>query len=139
MTSDALLATTNALGVLEAISGAFETSDWTTLRSLYDDDARISSVAAGQRVLGPDELMEVLSQLDVGSYYTDGADTVALDDQAVVVCGLARQRGDGETRFTRSAWLLTFRDGLVWRSKAYPSIEEARAAYEEHGPGLGMS
>jgi hypothetical protein len=41
--------------------------------------------------------------------------------------------------FTWRAWLLTFRDGLVWRSKAYRSPEEARAEYQEHGVDLGMS
>jgi len=34
---------------------------------------------------------------------------------------------------------LTFTDGLVWRSKAYRSIDEARAAYENQGLYLGLS
>jgi len=41
--------------------------------------------------------------------------------------------------FVTSAWVLTFSDGLVWRSKAYRSIHEARAAYENQGLDLGLS
>jgi hypothetical protein len=133
------VAVTQALVVLEAISDAFSSRDWERLRSLYHDQARISSVAAGDRILSADELIEVLAGIEEGSYSTDDAATEALDQYAVVVSGLVRQRDDVGSMFTWSAWLLTFRDGLVWRSKAYRSPEEARAEYHEHGVDLGMS
>jgi ketosteroid isomerase-like protein len=48
------------------------------------------------------------------------------------------QRDDGETMFTPSAWVLTFKDGLVWRSRAYESVDAARAAYAEYGVDLDV-
>jgi len=133
------IAVSRALRLLEAISDAFTTGDWERLRSLYHDEARIVSVAGGERVLGPDELIEVLSGLENTSYSTDDAKTQAFDDNAVVVYGIVRERDEIGTLFTSSAWVLTFFDGLVWRSKAFPSIQDARKAYEEQGLGLGLS
>jgi ketosteroid isomerase-like protein len=126
------------LRLLDAISEAFTTSDWARLRSLYHDDARIWSVAGGDRVLSADELIDVLSRTEGWSYSTDGARTEALDENAVVVLGIARQRIEAEAVFISSAWLLTFRDGLVWRSRAYRSLAEARTAYDELGVDLGL-
>jgi hypothetical protein len=137
--SESQVAEARALRLLESISDAFATRDWELLRSLYDDRARIVAVAAGEGVLDPDQLIQVLSASEPGSYSTDDAQTEALDAQAVVVWGIARQREVGETTFTPSAWLLTFRDGLVWRSKAYRSVDAARSAYREHGLDLGTS
>lgn len=45
------VAEVRAIRLLEAISDAFRTKDWRRLRSLYHDQARIVSVAAGERVL----------------------------------------------------------------------------------------
>ena len=53
--------------------------------------------------------------------------------------GVLRQRDEVETLFIHTAWLLTFEDGLVWRSMACRSIDDARAAYEELGLDLGLS
>jgi ketosteroid isomerase-like protein len=131
-------AAAKALRLLRAISDAFESRDWTTLRSLYRDDARITAVAAGHRTLSPDELVEVLSAAESRSYATDDAETAALDENAVVVWGLVVQRDEGATTFMPSAWVLTFRDGLVWRSKAYESVDEGRAAYAAYGLDLDM-
>ena len=131
-------AAAHALRLLRTISDAFESREWSTLRSLYHDEARITAVATGDRILSPDELIEVLSSTESGSYATDDAETEALAENAVVVSGLVVQRGDGETTFTPSTWVLTFRDGLVWRSKAYASVDEARAAYAADGSDLGM-
>ena len=127
------------LRLLQAISDAFTTQDWAHLRSLYHDEARISSVAAGDRILGPDELIELLSQAEGWTYSTDDARTEVLGANAVIVSGIASQRDEVGTLFFPSAWLLTFYDGLVWRSKAYRSVREARAEYGELGLDLGIS
>jgi hypothetical protein len=125
--------------LLDAISDAFTTGDWERLRSLYHDEARILSVAAGARILGPDELIEVLAGLEHTSYSTDDTQTEAFDDNAVVVYGMVRDRADVGTMYTESAWVLTFHDRLVWRSRAFPSVDDARAAYGELGLDLGLS
>ena len=133
------VAVAQALRLLGAISHAFKTRDWTALRGLYHDDALILSVAAGERILTPDELSNVLAAIEVSAYSTADAETEAFDENAVVVSGLVRQRDEIETIFIPSAWVLTFKDGLVWRSRAYDSVEAARTAYAEEGVDLGMS
>lgn len=132
-------AVARALTLLDAISDTFTTRDWAALRALYHDDARIVSVAGGNRVLSADALMEILSAVESGSYGTNDAETEALDDSAVVVSGVVRERHGSEATFTPNAWVLTFRDGLVWRSRAYPSVDDARAAYAEYGLDLGLA
>ena len=131
-------AVARALTLLDAISDTFATSDWAALRGLYDDGALIVSVAGGDRVLNADELIEILSAVEGGSYGINDAETEALDDNAVVVSGLVRERHGTEATFTPNAWVLTFREGLVWRSRAYASVDEARAAYAEYGLSLGL-
>lgn len=132
------VAVAQALRLLEAISYAFATRDWTALRALYHDEALILSVAGGDRLLTPDELIEVLAAIEVKRYLTDDDETDALDENAVIVAGLVRERHAVEITYTPSAWVLTFKDGLVWRSRAYDSVEEARAAYAQAGIDLGM-
>jgi hypothetical protein len=129
---------TRALRLLRAISDAFATRDWTALRALYHDEALILSVAAGERILTADELIDVLAATDVKTYSTDDAETEALDENAVIVAGLVRERDEAEVMYAPSAWVLTFKDGLVWRSRAYSSVEKARAGYAEDGIDLGM-
>jgi hypothetical protein len=96
-------------------------------------------VAGGDRILSPDELVELLPTVGVEAYSTDEAQTEAFDGNAVVVWGIVSRRDDLGTDYTQSAWLLTFRDGLVWRSRTYASIDAARAAYREHGLDLGIA
>jgi hypothetical protein len=132
------VAVARALRLLGAISDAFASGDWQRLRSLYHDEARIVSVAAGDRVLSPDELIELLSTSENDSYSTDDARTITFDDNAVAVAGVMRRREEVQTLYAHSAWLLTFHEGLVWRSKAFRSIDQARVAYAEHGLDLGI-
>ncbi len=65
--------------------------------------------------------------------------TVALDDQAAMVSGRLRfslQSGGFGDGFR--AWVLTFRDGLLYRTRAYNSEDDARTAHAEHGVRLGI-
>ena len=100
-------AVARALTLLDAISDTFATRDWAALRGLYDDGALIVSVAGGDRVLSADELIEILSAVEGGSYGINDAETEALDENAVVVSGLVRERHGAEATFTPNAWVLT--------------------------------
>ena len=93
------VAVTQVLVLLDAISDAFVSRDWERLRSLYHDEARISSVAAGDRILSADGLIEVLAAIEGGSYSTDDVATEALDENAVVVLGLVRARDEVGVEF----------------------------------------
>ena len=128
-----------SLELIAAVDEAFSCGDWPGLRRLYHDDALLCTVAAHERIVGPDELMEVFAGL-AGTVYSIGStQTVAIDDAAVVVSGQLRYPLEhGGIADSPKVWLLTFEDDLVYRSRAYRSVTEAREAYERHGIGLGL-
>ena len=129
-----------SLSLIEAVSDAFDRSDWATLRSLYHDDARLCTVAAHERVVGPDELVTILQDLEQTSYLIGETTTEAIDDDAVVVSAHLRYPlEDGGVAYAPKSWLLTFKEGLVYRTSAYPSAEKAKIAYRQHGVELGIA
>ena len=76
-----------SLELIAAVDEAFSCGDWPALRRLYHDDALLCTVAAHERLVGPDELMEVFAGL-AGTVYSIGStQTIAIDDNAVVVSG----------------------------------------------------
>jgi ketosteroid isomerase-like protein len=128
-----------SLSLVQAVFDAFDRSDWATLRDLYHEDARLRTVAAHGRIVGPDELMSVFEGLEQTAYHIGEATIEAIDDDAVVVSAHLRypleQSGIG---YASKSWLLTFKDGLVYRTDAYGSMEKARLAYRQHGVELGI-
>src|SRR5262245_48026309 len=116
------------------IDVAFKARDWAGLRRLYHDRSLLCTVAAHERVVAPDELMEVFDALE-GTPYSIGATHVApVGDDAVVASGQLRYPLEhGGIADAHRAWLLTFKDGLVWRSCFYRSEAEALRAYDELG------
>lgn len=129
-----------SLSLVEAVAEAFDGADWEALRALYHDDALLCTMAAHERIVGPDELIEVFSALDSTTYQIGDTHTEAVDDHAVIVSGPLRYpQESGDTAYATKSWILTFKDGLVFRSNSYPSPERARTAYLQYGIGLGMS
>jgi ketosteroid isomerase-like protein len=121
-------------------NAAYKVADWHALRLLYHPDCRIVSVAAGaDAVLTRDELMAVLAEAATDTIYdVSFSRAETLGDDALVIVGRVRHRlGRG---FADSAWhwLWTLRDGVIYRSVAYPSLDGARAAYETLGDALGL-
>ncbi len=129
-----------SLVLLELVSEAYTSHDWEGLRTLYHDEALLCTVADHESVVGPDEVIEVFKRA-AGTAYSVGppAAVVALDDHAVKVTARVRYplKGGGIGDSERT-WLLTFKDGLVFRSRSYHSRAEARAAYAEHGIERGI-
>ncbi len=130
----------SSIALTREVASAFTSRDWQRLRGLYHEEAILTPVAAFEELLTPDEIIEVFSRLDQDPFYELGEmSTVALDDHASMVSGRLRFRlasggfGDGFR-----AWVLTFKDDQLFRTRAYSSEDEARAAYAEHGIGLGI-
>jgi SnoaL-like domain len=122
------------------VAGAFNGRDWDRLRTLYHDDALLVTVIAHGKVVGPDELMDIFRGSDQTPYLI-GRDQriVAIDDDAVIVMAPLRyESGSGAIAHSRRAWLLTFKDDLVFRTHDYQGEQEARDAYAQHGIGLGV-
>ena len=128
-----------SLMLLDAVSVAYTARDWAMLRTLYHDEARLSTVAAHGRVVGPDELMIIFEELTRTPYSLGPASVVAIDDHAAIVTAPLRYPLEqGGIAHDEKTWLLTFKDELVYRSMAYDSQASARAAYAEHGISLGL-
>ena len=130
----------NSLVLTRVVMEAFADSNWPVLRDLCHEDALLSTLAAQLEVMTPDELMLVLAEVTAGDVYgIDGMTATAVDETAALLTGRIRFPlaaggfGEGDR-----AWLLTYRDGLLYRLRAYTSARKARAAYAEHGPRLGI-
>lgn len=129
-----------SLVLVQAVAEAFDGADWEALRSLYHDDALLCTMAAHERIVGPDELIEIFSSLDSTTYQIGDTQTEAIDDYAVIVSGPLRYpQESGDTAYAAKSWVLTFKDELVFRSNSYPSPERARTAYLQYGIGLGIT
>ena len=128
-----------SLDLVRHVASAYNRKDWQALRALYHDDARLFTSAAGERVVGPDELMDVFEALEKTMYSVGATSTQAIDDDAVLISGRLRYPlPSGGLADGHRSWILTFKDGLVWRSCFYHSDGEARAAYEQHGIDLDL-
>jgi ketosteroid isomerase-like protein len=129
-----------SLALIEAVAEAFDGGDWEALRALYHDDALLRTMAAHERIVGPDELIEVFASLDSTTYQIGDTDTEAIDDDAVIVSGPLRYpQESGDTAYAAKSWILTFKDELVYRSNSYASPERARRAYLQYGIDLGIT
>lgn len=85
-------------------------------------------MAAQQEILPPDDLIRVFERVTSGPVYqVEQTSMTAIDDVACVVTGRIRYPlpggGFGEDH---RAWLLTYKDGLLFRSCAYTSTEKRR-------------
>jgi len=129
-----------SLDLVNAVSDAYLASDWKALRALYHDDALLSTLAAQQQIVPPDELVEIFARVTTETIYeVNASETIPIDDQAVLVTGRIRypvaSGGFGEGQ---RAWMLTFKDGLLYRTCAFTSAARARAAYMQYGVDLGI-
>lgn len=128
-----------ALELIADVDSAFKASAWSALRRLYHDDALLCTVAAHERVVGPDELMEIFEALEGTAYSIGETRTVAVDDATVLVSAQIRYPLEqGGLADSHRTWLLTFRDGLVWRTRFYRTEADARSAYAQLGVDLGI-
>lgn len=122
-------------------AAAFDARNWEGLRSTYHAAAVSISVASGGAALSVEELVGVLAQMASSLVYrTTHSRVEPLDDRGFVISGRVRH-GVPEGGFADSAyhWLWTLRDGRIYRSVVFPSVDEARAAYAARGVSLGIS
>jgi hypothetical protein len=129
-----------SLQLVERVGVAYKRKDWLALRALYDDRSLIRSVALGdEQVIGPSELITTFEDLENSVYEVTQGDAVAIDDDAVVVTGRVRHPlPSGGFGDDPHAWVLTFKNGLVWRSCAFRSHRDALLAYRRFGIDLGL-
>jgi hypothetical protein len=110
------------------------------MRRCFHDEAVIESVASHSQRLGPDETVSALGEaLRDGVYMIYGWQYEELAPDVVLSTTRARHRaGDRAVRDETVYRLVSGRDGLMWRVRLFTSGDRARAAFAEHGPGLGI-
>jgi hypothetical protein len=130
----------NAEDVVGELSRVFAARDWRAMRALYHPGALVFTVTGGPKALAADEIVAELERASQDFiYFVTGSDPAALDEHAAVVTGRIRRRmPQGGFEDAAHVWLLTVREGLIYRQGVYRSPEEARAAYASLGVTLGV-
>jgi hypothetical protein len=126
--------------VVEELSKVFAARDWRAMRALYHPDALILTVTGGPEPLTADEIIAELERVSRDLVYTVTASApVAIDEHAAMVTGRMRRRlpQDGFEE-AGHVWLLTVRDGLIYRQSVHHEAEQAVAAYRDGGLTLGV-
>ena len=110
------------------------------MRALYHPDALVFTVTGGPEPLAADELIAELERVsDDFVYLVTSAETIAVDDHAAVVTGRMRRRlPAGGFEDAGHVWLITVRDGLVYRQAVHHDPAAAREAYARLGVTLGV-
>jgi ketosteroid isomerase-like protein len=133
----------NAADVVAKLERAYRAreGDWSALRALYHPDARLMMVTGGPDPLTVDGLFSQLAQATQDTWYSvKTTKTLVIDEHAVVLVGrMRRSVPGGGFEDAGHVWLLTVRDGLIYRQGVYSTAEEAAAAYQVLGVSLGIS
>ena len=126
--------------LLDQVTEAYTSGDVPALISLYDEDALICGAAEPDAIMGRDELFmrtDVLQR----THLVGPIEVIPIDQTAGLLRATARSATE-DGRYQPAAeriWLLTFRDGLVYRQRALDSREEAADLYTRYGVELGMA
>jgi ketosteroid isomerase-like protein len=131
----------DAAGVIDELSRVFNSRDWRAMRALYHRDALVFTVTGGPDPLTGDEVVAELERASADFvYFVTGSQPMALDEHAAIVTGRIRRRmPQGGFEDAAHVWLLTVRDGLIYRQGVYRDPGEAADAYELLGVDLGVS
>jgi ketosteroid isomerase-like protein len=131
----------HAEDVVAELFEAFTARDWRAMRTLYHPKALIFTVTGGPAPLIANQVIGELERASKElAYSVSASETVAFDEHAVMVTGRMR-RGLPGGGFEDAAhvWLLTVRDGLIYRQGVYRDPDEAEEEYERLGATLGLS
>ena len=103
-----------------------------TMAELIHEDAQMSLVVSDLEPLhGRDQVLARLSRAREAMIYSATVDRCELlDDAALLLRGQARYAMDQGIGHSTVYWVDEFRDGLLWRVRAFWSETEARKAYE---------
>jgi hypothetical protein len=124
------------------MSEAFADRDWERLGRLYHPQAKLEAVMAGDDFMTATELIGALQRAVNAPRYRppSWSSPRDIDDHAALITGVSGRRLE-HSAFTEGsrAWVMTFRDELLYRSRVFTTSDEALRCYEEHGVELGIS
>jgi hypothetical protein len=138
---DGIVRSVCAKDVVAELFRVFTARDWALMRQLYHPKALIFTVTGGP---APLLASQVIGELERASkefaYSVTASETVEFDEHAVMVSGRMRRRlPEGGFEDAAHIWVLTARDGLVYRQGVFHDRDEALGAYERLGTTLGLS
>jgi hypothetical protein len=112
---------------------------WAELRTLLCEDARLESIAA-RGVAGPAATIEAMRFAAAGNAYTvRDFEIAALGDEAALVrASISREEQQPMTVMSCVHWLVSGRQGLIWRARMVSDMDQAERVLRESGPGLGI-
>jgi hypothetical protein len=105
---------------------------------LLCDDARVESIAA-RAVAGPESTIEAMRFAAAGNAYTVREFEVeTLGAAAALVSASISHDDQVVSVMTRVNWVVSGRDGLIWRARIVATRQEAERILESYGPDLGL-
>jgi hypothetical protein len=110
---------------------------WAELRPLLCEDARLESIAA-RGITGPDATIEAMRFAASGNAYTVHEFEIEALARQVVLVRATISHAEDESSTTVVQWLVSGRDGLIWRSRRVGSRDEAERILRDAGRGLGI-
>jgi hypothetical protein len=124
--------------VVEAFCSLRILEAWAELRLLLRDDARLESIAA-RGVVGPEATIEAMRFAAAGNAYSvRDFDIEPVGDNAALLRASISHEEQAVGVVTSIRWLVTGREGRIWRSRIVATREEADRLLLEEGPGLGF-
>jgi hypothetical protein len=128
-----------AVDVVAELFRLFTARNWREMRALYHPSALIFTVTGGPAPLPAGEIIGELERASKDLVYSvRGSPGVPLDEHATVVTGSMRRRlPQGGFEEAGHTWLITCRDGLIYRQGVYNDFDTAAEAYARLGVTLG--
>ncbi len=123
---------------VERLREAADTRDWDLLRSLCHPDARLVLRMTEGAALALDDALAVLrADAEAGAYEPTHYYIDDLDESAAIAVGSVM--GPHDQKPKHLCWLLTFRDGLLYRQALHETSNEAEELYRKLGLELGIT
>jgi ketosteroid isomerase-like protein len=117
--------------VVAAAMAAYERGDLARLAELVHPEAEIQMLLLGEGpARGPNELREALERRKGVVHHPTMTHIEAISDDAAVMVGRIQYTDTrGGLTDREAAWLTVLREGRLWRTWVFASVDEARSAY----------
>ena len=125
--------------LLDQVAEAYATGDVAALKALYAEDALVCSAALPDTALTRDE---VFAREDIlqRTALIGPIDLIPIDETAGLLRATVRtQTAKVIYQSAERVWLLTFKDGLIYRQRVLESRAAAADLYQRHGIDLDMN
>jgi len=121
----------SAVEVVKAAMDAFARGDVEEMSAYVHPDADIEMVGLGGEIVhGVDGLRDALAVAGARAHRPTMSSVEPVGDDGAMMIGRVRY-GDpsGAVWDSPAVWLSIVRDGMIWRTRAFGSVDEAREAY----------